>query len=310
MIYYLARRLVYSVFVLLFVATVIFIVVRAVPGNPAQVLLGPNATPDEIMHESQKLGLNQPLVSQYGKYLLGVSHLDFGNSSQFGTSAMSIVMDRLPASGLLAGASMLVALVIAFGLGPVMASRVDTRFERGTLLGILFVQALPEFWVGLLLLLVLTNQFLLLPAEGLSGWKSLVMPAITLSYPFACVLTRLVRSGVLDVQSAPYIQAAQSKGLSASHIFLKHSLRNMLVPILTVAGVQLGMLFSGAAVVETVFNWPGVGLLLVSGIQYRDYGLVEADIFVFAAVFLILNVLVDLSYALIDPRVRVGGGLR
>jgi peptide/nickel transport system permease protein len=304
MLTYIARRLAFSIFVLLAAATIIFVVIRAVPGNPAQVLLGPSATPDEIAALTQKLGLNQPFPIQYVKFILGVLHLDFGNSSQFGVPAWPLVLERVPASAELAGVAMLLVLVTAFAVGPLLAQVPGSVADRVGTMAILLIQGLPGFWVGILLLLAFVDRLHLLPPFGNGGWENFVMPAITLAFPFAAVMTRFVRAGVIEVLSSGYIQVARAKGLGRMRIFYKHVLRNMLITILTVAGVQMGLLFSGAAIVETVFDWPGVGQLLLNAITYRDYGLVEADIFLFAAAYVGINFIVDILYGYVDPRVR------
>lgn len=305
MIAYLLKRLFFSIFVLWGAVTVIFIVIRAIPGNPAEVLLGANATPPEIAALTAKLGLNEPWPVQYAAYLESVVRGDFGNSSQFGRPALPLVLDRVPASAELAGVAMAIALVTGFTVGPLLAAAPGTKIDRAVTSTVFFVQALPGFWVGILLLMLFASRMTLLPAEGKGGWQTFVMPAVTLAFPFACVLIRFVRSGIVDVRRSGYVQAARAKGLSESVIFRKHILRNMLIPVITIAGVQLGMLFSGAAIIETVFNWPGVGQLFLNAIAFRDYSLVEADVFLFALVFVAVNLLVDLLYAYIDPRIRL-----
>ncbi|MDA8310803.1 MAG: ABC transporter permease [Actinomycetota bacterium] len=304
---YILRRLVFSVFVIFAAVTVIFIVIRAIPGNPAETLLGVNATHAEIVALTKRLGLDDSEIVQYGKFLWGVLHLNFGNSIQFGTPALTLVGSRIGASAELAGVSMGGVLVVAFVVGPLLARVSGRRVDRGATSMLMFIQALPPFWVGLLLLLVFVDHLDLLPPGGYSGATSFIMPAIALGFPFACVLARLVRSGLLEVMDSPYIQTARAKGLSDFRVLWKHSLRNMLIPVVTVGGVQLGLLFAGAAVIETVFNWPGVGQLLINAINYRDYTVVEGCVFVFACVFVALNFLVDVLYAYIDPRVRVAG---
>jgi len=306
MLTYVVRRLFFAIFVLWGALTIIFIVIRSIPGNPAEVLLGPSATPDEVAALSNRLGLQQPLPLQYALFLQHVVHGDFGTSSQFGVPAFALVLQRVPASAELAAVAMSIVLVAGFTLGPLLASIADTKLDRFATSVVFFTQALPDFWIAILLLMMFSGRLGLLPAEGKSDWHSFVLPAITLAFPFSCVLIRFVRSGILDVQRSGYIQTARAKGLSPWVIFRRHSLRNMLIPVLTIVGVQLGMLFSGAAIVETVYNWPGVGQLFLNAITYRDYSVVQVDVFLFACVFVGINFTVDILYAYIDPRIRLG----
>jgi peptide/nickel transport system permease protein len=199
---------------------------------------------------------------------------------------------------------MLLVVVVAFTLGPLLAQREGSVLDRAGTTAVLLIQGLPGFWVGILLLLLLVDRLRLLPPFGESGLESFVMPAITLAFPFAAVMTRLVRAGVIEVMASGYIQVARAKGLGSHRIFFKHVIRNLLIRILTVAGVQLGLLFSGAAIVETIFDWPGVGQLLLNAITYRDYSVVEADVFIFAFAYVGINFLVDVLYGYVDPRIR------
>jgi peptide/nickel transport system permease protein len=304
---YILRRLAFSIFVIFAAVTVIFIVIRAVPGNPAEVLLGADATQAQITALTARLGLNQPEIVQYGKFLWGVVQLNFGNSSQFATPALPLAMSRVGASAALAGVSMVGVVVVAFTVGPLLARIPGRRADRAATSTLMFIQALPPFWVGLLLLLVFVDHLNALPPGGQSGASSFILPAIALGFPFACVLARLVRSGLIEVMDSAYIQTARAKGMSEWWVFRKHSIRNMLIPVLTVGGVQLGLLFAGAAVIETVFNWPGIGSLLINAINFRDYTVVESCVFIFACAFVALNFIVDVLYAYIDPRVRVSG---
>lgn len=309
MLSYVARRLLFAIFVLWGALTVIFIVVRSIPGNPAEVLLGANATPEEIAALSARLGLSQPLPLQYGIFLRGAVHGDFGQSSQFGVPAFGLVLQRVPASAELAGIAIAIVLLAGFSLGSLLAAFAHTKLDRFATSIVSFVQALPDFWVAIMLLALFSNALGLLPPEGKAGWQTFVMPTITLAFPFSCVLVRFIRAGIIDVRRNRYIVTARAKGVPEWVIFRKHVLRNMLIPVVTIVGVQIGMLFSGAAIVETVFNWPGVGQLLINAITFRDYSVVEADVFLFACTFVGINLIVDVLYAYIDPRVRLGGGM-
>lgn len=302
---YVLRRIGFSIFVVLCAVTIMFIVVRSIPGNPALLLLGPDATKQDVASLAKKMGLDRSIVVQYGIFIRQVAELSFGKSSQFGKSALPLVMSRVPASLELAGAAMAIVIVVAFTAGPLLARRAGSRTDRLGTNALIFIQGLPNFWVALIMLLILVDQFRLLPPGGRGGWQSFVLPAVTLGFPFACVLARLSREGFIQTLDSGYARTARAKGLSEWSVLRRHCLRNMLIPVLTVGGVQLGMLFSGAAIVETIFNWPGVGQLLLNGILNSDYSLVEADIFIFAVGFVLVNFIVDLLYAWIDPRIRL-----
>lgn len=302
---YVLRRIGFSVFVVLCAVTIIFIVIRSIPGNPALLLLGPDATKQDVASLAKKMGLDRSIVVQYGIFMRQVAELSFGTSSQFGKSALPLVMSRVPASLELAGAAMVIVIVVAFTAGPLLAHRAGSRSDQLGSNTLIFIQGLPNFWVGLIMLLILVDRFKLLPPGGRGGWQSFVLPAVTLGFPFACVLARLSREGFIQTLDSGYARTARAKGLSEWSVLRHHCLRNMLIPVLTVGGVQLGMLFSGAAIVETIFNWPGVGQLLLNGISNSDYSVVEADIFIFAVGFVLVNLIVDLLYAWIDPRIRL-----
>ncbi len=302
---YVVRRLVYSVFVLWGAATIIFIAIRIVPGDPALLMLGSSATPDQLTALREKLNLNEPLPVQYGRFLLQAAHLDFGNSLRLNVPAIDAIDERLPATGLLALTAMLIALVLSFPLGILAALRrggsVDATVSTVSLLG----QAVPNFWLGIMFILLFARELRWLPSSGIGTWQNLVMPALTLALSLIGVLTRLVRSGMLEVLGEDYVRTARAKGLMRSAVLVRHALPNMLIPVITVVGLQLGHLLGGTVIVETVFAWPGVGQLLVDAISNRDYPLVQAAILIITGGFIAINFLVDLSYGYLDPRIRL-----
>ena len=301
---FLIQKLWHTVIVLFCVLTLVFVVLH-LTGDPVMMLLPPNAGRDEIEALTKALGLDQPLIVQYGRFIGRVARGDFGDSLQHQQPAMALVVERLPASMLLAVSALALALVVALPLGIFAASR------RGSVLDHLAValaalgQSAPIFWTGLMLMLVGAVLLQLFPTSGYGTWRHLVLPALTLaSYPMAAI-ARLVRSGMLEVLDADYVRTARAKGLPERQIVWKHTLRNAALPIVTVIGLQFGLLLGGAIVCEMIFSWPGVGRLMIFAIYNRDFPLVEAAVFVMAMIFILGNVLVDLCYAWLDPRVKL-----
>jgi peptide/nickel transport system permease protein len=276
-----------------------------VPGDPATLMLGTTATEEQIRALREELGLNEPLVVQYGRYLADVVRLDFGESFMLGGSALGHVLDRLPATLLLAAAALVVALAISFPLGIAAAKNpqgfIDKLISASSLTG----QALPEFWVGIMLILLFARYLEILPSAGSGSWQHLILPAFALALPFIGWLTRLVRGGLLEELREDYVQTARAKGLSERVIFYVHVLRNALVPVVTVIGLLVGEFVGSAVIVEVVFAWPGVGRLMVDSINFRDYAVVEVAIAMITAVYVFLNLAVDVLYGFLDPRIRM-----
>ncbi|MCC6175507.1 MAG: ABC transporter permease [Chloroflexi bacterium] len=302
---YIIRRLIYSVFVLWGALTIVFLVVRAIPGDPAQMMLGTNATAEDVAALRQRLGLDRPLIVQYVTYIERALQLDLGQSIRLDQPVVDIVSERLPITGQLAITAMVIAVVISFPLGIAAALRPGTAVDVTVSFVSLLGQSIPAFWVGIMFILVFARQLRLLPSSGYGGWDNLLMPAVTVALPLVGVLTRLVRSGLLDVLYEDYVRTARAKGLPPRTVMWRHVMRNMLIPVVTVVGLQLGHLLGGAVITETVFAWPGVGLLLIDAITNRDYPLVQAAVLFITAVFIAINFLVDLSYGALDPRIRL-----
>ena len=303
---YILRRLGFSVFVLWGAVTIVFAAIRLAPGDPAQLMLGTDASAADIAALRQRLGLDRPLPVQYGRYLLDAVRLDFGSSLRRDQPALQAVAERLGATGQLALAAMLLAVAISFPLGIAAALRPRSLVDRIVSILSLLGQSVPSFWLGIMFILLFARQLRLLPSSGAESWQHLVMPALTLALPLVGVLTRLVRSGLLEVLHEDYVRTARAKGLAPRSVVTRHALMNMLIPVITLIGLQLGHLLGGAVIVETVFAWPGVGRLLVEAISNRDYPLVQAAILLVTIGFITINFLVDLSYGYLDPRVRLG----
>jgi len=301
---YLVGKLVHTAIVLVCVLTLVFVVLH-LTGDPVMMMLPSNASQDEIRALTAALGLDQPLPVQYGRFLLRLARGDLGISLQHQQPAMGLVLERLPASLLLALSALLIAVVVAVPLGIVAAARRGTAIDHLAVGLAALGQSAPIFWTGLMLMLVFAVTLKVLPTTGYGTWRQLVMPALTLAaYPTAAI-ARLVRAGMLEVLEADYVRTARAKGLQERRVILKHALKNAAMPVVTVIGLQFGLLLGGAIVCEMIFAWPGVGRLLIFAINNRDFPLVEAAVFVIAIVFVVANLLVDLCYGWLDPRVTV-----
>lgn len=301
---YIIRRLAYSIFVLWGALTVIFVTVRLVPGDPAQMMLGSQATEEEVAQLRAEMGLDQSLPVQYFRFLQDAAQFDFGTSLRLQTDAVDAVVTRLPATALLAVTAMAVAILISVPLGMAAALRRNSPVDRLVSVLSLLGQSVPGFWLGIMFILIFARQFQILPSSGIGTWRHLVLPSLTLALPLVGILTRLVRSGLLEVLNEDYIRTAYAKGLTGRVVTFRHALRNALIPVVTVAALQFGSLLAGTVITETVFAWPGAGRLLVDAISNRDYSIVQTAILFITASFVILNLLVDVSYAYLDPRIR------
>lgn len=307
MIPFLLQRLLYAVFVLWGAVTVVFLVLRVIPADPALLILGVDATPEQLEALRQRMGLDSPVIVQYFDYLVSAVQLDFGTSYRLGQDAMSLVMDRVPATASLAFTAMLIAVIFGLAFGLIAALQVDRWADRAISAFTLALQSFPLFWIGLVLILIFARALKVLPSGGNGTAMHYILPALALSVTFMALLARLTRSGLLEVINEGYIQTARAKGLYEKTVVFPHAIRNALIPIVTVAGLQLGQLLGGAVIVETVFAWPGVGRLLIEAINSRDYNVVQACVMFIAAVFVLINLVVDVVYGLLDPRIRIGG---
>ena len=302
---YVLRRVLYALFVLWGALTIIFIAIRIVPGDPAALMLGPTATVEDVDALRESLGLNDSMVRQYVVFLGDVVRLDFGDSLWLNRPVTKSVAERITATAKLAATAMVLALVVSFPLGILAALRPRSLLDRFVSVISLVGQSVPSFWLGIMLILVFARQLRWLPSSGSSTWEHMILPSITLAMPLIGILTRLVRSGLMDVLYEDYIRTARAKGLSNRTVLQRHAMRNMLISVVTVIGLQLGNLLGGAVITETVFAWPGIGRLLVDAIFQRDYPLVQASILFITASFIFINLLVDISYVYIDPRIKL-----
>jgi ABC-type dipeptide/oligopeptide/nickel transport system permease component len=300
-----AQRVGIALFVVWGTATLMFILLRLAPGDPAILLVGPSATAEEIEAARQALGLDEPLWSQYWTFLQNLVVLDFGYSRRLGGDAMSLVLQRIPATVELALAAAIIGTVVGFPLGVYAGRRPGSLADRFVTATSLTLQSLPGFWVGVMLILVFSRQLNLLPSSGRGGLEHLILPATALAIQFVGVIARLTQSGLAGILNDPFMQTARAKGIGESAVVRGHGVRNMLIPVVTVVGLQVGALLGGAVVMESVFSWPGLGRLLVDGIANRDYSVVQAATVVIALIVAVTNILVDLVYIVLDPRIRL-----
>lgn len=306
MIAMIGRRLAVGVFVLWGVTTLMFVLIRVAPGDPATTLLGPDATPQQVEALSERLGLNGNVVEQYFAYLRALLSLDFGVSFRNGQSAIALVLSRLPETLQLTIAATVIATIVGLTLSLFAARRPDGVVDRiVSTISILF-QGMPTFWVGIMLILVFALLLRVTPSSGAGTPAHLILPAITLALPFTAIIARISRATLTEAMREPYVQTALAKGLSRGEALRGHAFRNAMGPVVTIIGLQVGALVGGAVVVENVFAWPGLGTLIVDSVAYRDYAVVQAAVFVIALFVLALNLIADVANALLDPRIRIG----
>jgi ABC-type dipeptide/oligopeptide/nickel transport system permease component len=301
---YILRRLAQSALTLLGVSVLVFVILRVLPGDPARMLLPDGAPESAVAELNRHLGLREPLIVQYGFFLRSVARGDFGQSFQYRAPALQVVLERLPATVHLTLAAMFVTIAAGVGLGIFTAVRRGTRYDvAGTIIAVLG-QSLPNFWLGIMLILLFGVALRWLPTSGFASWTSLVLPAITLAAFPTALVARLTRSSMLEILNHDYIRTGRAKGLAERSVVLRHALRNAAIPVLTVIGLQIGALLGGAVITESVFAWPGMGKLIVDAIFFRDFPVVQTVLILSATVFVVINLLVDLLYTVIDPRIR------
>jgi peptide/nickel transport system permease protein len=287
--------------------TLIFLLVRLAPGDPALVMLGPTATADQFEALRERLGLNQSLLTQYWIFLRDLFVLDFGTSVRLGKPAMEAVLERLPATLQLTAVATVLAVGIGIPLGAIAGRRPEGWLDR-TISGLALVgKSIPGFWLGVILILVFARQLRLVPSFGSGTLSHMVLPAITLTLPFLAIVVRLTRSAVVDTLREPFVQTAHSKGLTEAQVMRVHVVRNSLLPVVTIVGLQLTTLVGGAVITEAVFAWPGIGSLLVDSVAARDYNVVQAIAVLVALMVVAINIATDILYMRLDPRIRLGG---
>lgn len=301
---FLILRLLLTLAALWLVLTMVFLLIHMVPGDPVEQMLGEGARAEDLAALRASLGLDQPLHIQYGRYLAGLARGELGQSFRFQRSVLDVVTERYPATLQLALATLLVSMAIGIPAGVWAAHRRGHAADRAigffTLLGL----SLPNFALGPVLILIFSVQLGWLPVSGRDGLQHLVLPAVTMGAALAAILTRMVRSSMMEELSADYVRTARAKGLRESAVLFRHAFPNALIPVITIIGLQFGTLLAGTIVTESIFAWPGVGRLTVQAIQARDYPLLQGCILIISFSYVLVNLLTDLLYGLVDPRVR------
>jgi ABC-type dipeptide/oligopeptide/nickel transport system permease component len=331
---YLLGRITATIPVLVLISLLVFLLIHAAPGDPADLLLSDEASPADIAEARRRWGLDQPIYVQYFRFLANIASGDLGMSFRYSDPVLDLIGQRLPATIELAIASLLIALVFGIPLGVWAGAKPNSWADNlGSMFGF-FGISMPSFWLGIMLILVVSGYFNWLPSSGRStygvaqgsetgfyifnsllsgnakaawdGIRYIIMPAIALGTGMMGLVMRVTRSSVLEIMSEDYVRTARAKGLGESRVLWRHVLRNALVPVITVVGLELGTLLSGSIIVETVFSWPGSGSLLIAGIQSRDYPLITGTVLTYTVAFVAINFAIDILYGWIDPRIRFG----
>jgi ABC-type dipeptide/oligopeptide/nickel transport system permease component len=304
---YIIRRLLLTIPVIIGVSIIVFGLIRLLPGDPAQALAGVQATPEYVEQVRERYGLDEPIHIQYWSFVTSMLQGDLGQSTFSRRPVTTELAERFPRTFLLASVSLFIATLVGVSAGIVSATRRNSLFDNASMLFALVGVAAPVFWLALMLQLLFAVQLGWLPATGMGSIRHIILPSITLGLASAALMARITRSSMLDVLSQDYITTARAKGLADRVVIYKHALKNALIPVVTVLGLQFGILLGGAVLTETVFAWPGVGRLLVESILRRDYPVVQGTVMLLAFLFVIINLVVDIIYAFLDPRIHYQG---
>ncbi len=304
MLKYIIKRLIWLIPVILCATLIVFLLMSVAQGDPARTLLGAEASQETVDNLREEMGLNDPVLVQYARYMLNVCRGDLGTSYRNGAPCADEVIARFPNTVKLAAAALVLTVVIALPLGVIAAIKQNTFFDGFCMVISMLGMSMPIFWLGLLLMLVFSLQLGWLPVSGADGFGAIILPAVSLAFQSMASVARTTRSSMLEVVRQDYIRTARAKGLPERVVIVRHAVRNGLVPTVTVIGIQLGHLLGGSVLVETVFAWPGMGRLMIQSIQSRDIPMVECCIIIFALIYALVNLLVDLIYAAVDPRMR------
>lgn len=301
---YLIKRLLSTIPVLIGISLLLFFMLRMLPGDPAQVLAGQMATPQEIENIRHQLGLDRPIYEQYAVYMSHLVRFDLGRSARTQNPVIDEIWARLPNTLLLAVVAIVLACLFGIPAGIISAVRPYSWIDYLVTLSALFGISMPVFWLGLMLVVLFAVILHWLPAGGTGSWQHVILPAVTLASFVVAFIARMTRSTMLETLSQDFTTTARSKGLAEIVVIVKHALKNALIPIITVVGLQFGFLLGGAVLTETVFAWPGLGRLLYDSISARDYPMIQGTILIFGLLYILVNLVVDLIYAFVDPRIR------
>ncbi|GGA91241.1 ABC transporter permease [Ornithinibacillus halotolerans] len=302
---FIVRRVLQAFIVLIGASAIAFVLLRIIPGDPASMMLSENATEAEIEQMREEMGLNEPIILQYLEYIKQMLTFDFGDSISRGLPSMELILSHLPATMYLVFWAMIIAIVIGIPLGLIAASRKNTFIDSVVSVLALLGQSVPSYWLGMMLILFIAVQLNLLPTSGYGTGAHVILPAFTLAVYQLALIARLMRSSTLDVLSNDYIRTAHAKGLPGRIVMFKHVLKNSLIPTITMIGLQTGQLLGGAIITEFIFSWPGLGFLTVQSIQFRDYPMIQSLIIIAAIVFVLINLIIDILYVIIDRRIVV-----
>jgi len=301
---YLIKRLFSTIPVLIGISLLLFFMLRMLPGDPAQVLAGQMATPEEIENIRQQLGLDRPIYEQYAAYLGRLVRLDLGRSARTQNPVTQEIWARLPNTLQLAVVAITLACLFGIPAGIISAVRPYSWVDYLVTTSALFGMSMPVFWLGLMLVVVFSVILKWLPAGGTGSWQHVILPSITLAAFVVAFIARMTRSTMIETLAQDFTTTARSKGLKERVVVIKHAFKNAMIPIITVVGLQFGLLLGGAVLTETVFAWPGLGRLIVDSILARDYPVIQGSILIFGLLYIMVNLVVDLVYALVDPRIR------
>ncbi|AGP53125.1 ABC transporter permease [Streptomyces rapamycinicus] len=303
---YLIRRLGQSVLTVFLTLSTVFVLVRMAPGDPAAALAGPNPSSADLARIREQFGLDRGLLTQYGLFLRDLFTGDLGTSYSFHAPALDVVLDRVPYTITLSLSAIALTTVVAVPLGVWMARRADTKRELGANVLTIAGQSMPDFWIGVMLLTLFAVAVPVLPASGFTTWGGLILPTVTVAILQMALISRLVRREMVAALASPYVTVARSRGVSNRVLTWRYAMGNSAIPVLTALGTRFAAMLNGVVVVEVVFGWPGVGSLVVRALETRDYPLIQATVLVTAALAVLVQLLIDLAYPLLDPRVRLG----
>lgn len=305
MLKFLLRRLLGLIPILFLVSIIIFLFVHMIPGDPARLLAGADASYSDILAVKSKLGLDKPILTQYMNYVTNLLHGNLGASFRTGRPVTTEIADRFMPTLLLTIVSMTWAFILALIVGVISITKKNKWPDYVVRIGALSGISLPSFWLGLMLMQLFSVQLHWLPTVGFDSWKGIILPSLTLGFGIAAVLARFTRSSLQEVLKEDYTRTARAKGLGYNWMIWKHALRNALIPVVTMAGLQFGTLLGGSVVIETVFSWPGEGRLLIDAVGFRDYPVIQGEMLLFALEFILINLLVDILYAFLNPQIRL-----
>jgi peptide/nickel transport system permease protein len=304
MIRYLVRRLLLTIPVMLGVATLVFALIHLVPGDPAQAMLGEGASHEEVLKLRHSLGLDKPLLTQYRSFMVGIARGDLGTSLRYNGPVTTQIREKFPNTATLALAAMLFAILFAIPLGILAAVYRGTAIDHAAMTIALAGISMPNFWLGPLLAILFAVRLGWLPVSGTGSLLHLILPAVTLGAALSAILARMTRASVLEELRELYVLAARARGFSGARAVLRHAFRNSLIPIVTIIGLQFGAVLTGTIITETIFAWPGIGRLLIQAINFRDYPLVQGCILFISVTYVTMNLITDLTYGFLDPRIR------